>query len=275
MSGRKAPNSRRNLDIAIQRLCGYGEAYVRARTAIANAVVGQMLPGGAVKGGSAIKLRFGDASTRYTTDLDVARATGLDDFIGDLESSLREGWGGFTGTVVPREPASPEGVPAPYVMQPFDIKLAYRTSAWCTVPLEVGHDEIGDADVPDWGMPDDVRDLFLSLGLPEPGPVPLMALDHQIAQKLHALTAPGSTRAHDLVDLQLIMACSNPDLSSVRSTCERLFAYRRAQAWPPEVIEGEGWDDAYARQSEGLDVLPTVSEAVSWANDLIGMIAGA
>ena len=53
----KAPNSRGNLDIAIRRRYGHGDEYMRARTVMANAIVGQMLPGGAVKGRSAIKLR--------------------------------------------------------------------------------------------------------------------------------------------------------------------------------------------------------------------------
>ncbi len=44
---------------------------------MANIVVGQLLPGGAVKGGSAIKLRFGEGVTRFTTDLDVAWANDL------------------------------------------------------------------------------------------------------------------------------------------------------------------------------------------------------
>ncbi len=275
MSGRKAPNSRRNLDMAIRRLYGFGEAYVRARTAMANVVVGQLLPGGAVKGGSAIKLRLGDDATRYTSDLDVARATSLEEFLDGLEANLRDGWAGFTGTVVPREPASPPGVPSAYIMQPFDIKLAYRSSPWCTVPLEVGHNEIGDAEEPDWGMPDDVRGMFLALGLPEPMPMPLMSLDHQVAQKLHALTAPGSVRAHDLVDLQLIAPAVAGELPKVRQTCERLFAYRCAQAWPPEVVLGPGWAEVYDRESAGLDVLPTVGEALSWTNDLIGRIASA
>lgn len=46
------PNSKRNLDMAIRRMGSTDEDYVRNRTVIANAVVGQMLPNGAVKGGS-------------------------------------------------------------------------------------------------------------------------------------------------------------------------------------------------------------------------------
>lgn len=271
----KAPNSRRNLDIAIQRKYGLGDEYMRARTVMANAIVGQMLPDGAVKGGSAIKLRFGESVTRFTTDLDVARASTLEEFLDDLEDNLQSGWNGFTGTVVPRDPASPKDVPVAYVMRPYGIKLSYNGSPWCTVPLEVGHNEIGDADDPDWGMPGDVLEMFASLGLPEPGAIPLMPLHHQIAQKLHALTSPGSDRAHDLIDLQVMVAGERIDLRRTRETCERLFVYRDQQPWPPTVVAGDTWSEAYEVQRRGLDVLEGVEDAVAWANNLIGQIASA
>ena len=58
----RQPNSRANLDKAIQRLAdGDRNAYIAIRAVIANTVVSQMLPEGAVKGGSAIKLRLGNA----------------------------------------------------------------------------------------------------------------------------------------------------------------------------------------------------------------------
>ena len=71
----KRPNSRRNLDIAIERIAGRGQDFVQARTVMADAVVAQMLPDGAVKGGSALKLRFGDEGTRFSEDLDTARTS--------------------------------------------------------------------------------------------------------------------------------------------------------------------------------------------------------
>lgn len=150
----KAPNSRRNLDIAIQRKYGLGDEYMRARTVMANAIVGQMLPDGAVKGGSAIKLRFGESVTRFTTDLDVARA-------------------------------------------------------------------------------------------------------------------------HDLIDLQVMAAGERIDLRRTRETCERLFVYRDQQPWPPTVVAGDTWSEAYEVQRRGLDVLESAEDAVAWANELIAQIASA
>ena len=71
----KRPSSMRHLDNAIRRASdGSPEGYVRTRTLVANAVVAQMLPDGVVKGGSALKMRFGNAATRFTTDLDTATA---------------------------------------------------------------------------------------------------------------------------------------------------------------------------------------------------------
>ena len=268
-----APNSRANLDKALQRIAeGSRDGYIRLRAVVANAVVGQMLPGGVVKGGSAIKFRLGDGATRFTTDLDVARAESLEGFVDSLAASLAEGWAGFTGRVVARRPANPKDVPPEYVMQPFDVKLSYNGKPWLTVELEVGHDEIGDADEPDWGISEDISELFVCLGFPEPNPVPLMPLHHQAAQKLHALSELGSKRAHDLIDLQLIDAAGGLDYAKTLRTCKRLFAYRKRQPWPSPIVAGEGWRAAYDEQRKGLDVLSEVEDAVAWANALVEKI---
>lgn len=57
----KTPSSRRNLDAALQRIAsGNREGYWRVRSVVANTVVAQMLPDGAVKGGSGLKLQLGN-----------------------------------------------------------------------------------------------------------------------------------------------------------------------------------------------------------------------
>lgn len=264
------PNSRANLDKALQRLAdGDRDGYIRVRAVVANTVVGQMLPSGSVKGGSAIKLRLGDGATRFTTDLDVARSEALDDFVEHLNVALEAGWSGFTGRVVPGRPARPRDVPPQYVMQPFEVKLSYNGKSWLTVDLEIGHNEIGDADEPDWGISPDIVELFERLGFPSPDPIPLMPLHHQVAQKIHALSEPGSKRAHDLIDLQLIDAAGEFDHGKTLATCKRLFAYRKRQPWPSPIEVGEGWREAYDEQRQGLAVLEDVEDAVAWANALI------
>ena len=272
MTNLKQPNSRVNLDKAIEREFGRGDATLRTRTLLADVIVAQMLPEAVVKGGSSLKIRYGNQTTRFTRDLDTARKSGLEEFIAKLEDSLIAGWNGFTGRLITKSPASPEGVPAPYVMQPYEVKLNYNGKPWSTVRLEVGHNEIGDADKADYYISAEIVDMFARIGLPAPAPVALMQVHHQIAQKIHGLTEPGSKRAHDLKDLQIIMQQEDVELGLVRETCERLFVYRRVQTWPPAISKNEDWDSYYSEQQPPGYVLQTIDEAIDWGNTLISSI---
>ncbi len=269
----KRPNSLRHLDDAIRKISGNSpEEYIRMRTLMANAIVAQMLPDGVIKGGSAIKMRFGDASTRFTTDLDTATATKPEDYAEKLNASLSKGWEGFAGRVVERSPAHPKDVPAEYVMRPFDVKLSYNGKPWCTVPLEVGHNEIGDAENADWVRLEDAERIFSELGFPALQRVPLMPLEHQIAQKIHALTGDGD-RVRDLIDLQLIAQNASIDYAKTRCVCERLFAYRQQQEWPPSLREKSDWRNLYDAQAAAFSVEKDFGNAVTWVNDFITRIA--
>ena len=95
------------------------------------------------------------------------------------------------------------------------------------------------------------------------------------AQKFHALGLKGSERAHDVIDIQVIAKNETIDLSSAKIVCQRLFNSRRQQLWPPIVTKNEGWDMLYKSQIEGLDVFPSVDEAIIWANELIQSIDNA
>ena len=268
----KRPNSKVNLDRAIQRIYGTGAKYVEIRSMIANTIVGQFLPEGVVKGGSALRLRYGLENTRVTVDFDTAHRNRLEDFINTISSGLKEGWSDFSGEVVRREPAKPRNIPAQYVMQPFDVKLRYCRQPWCTVRLEAGYDEIGDAQVSEAFISEEIVEIFKTLCLDIPKPVPLMPLTHQVAQKLHGLSDIGGNRAHDLIDLQLIFAHGGVDLAEVHRIAKRLFANRRRQAWPPRIVKGTNWESLYADAKGSIDVLSSCDEAVMGANDLIASI---
>lgn len=256
----------------IAEITGTNES--RLRRVIANTIVAQVLPSGVVKGGTAMKFRIGEAGSRFTPDLDTARQShqDVDDFIDALGEALITGWGGFTGRIVRVEPADPPGVPAEYVMQPFDVKVQYRDQSWLTVRLELGHDEIGSTSDATSVIAQDIVALVTRLGLPMPEPVPVLNVEHQIAQKLHACSTPdafgNNARAHDLVDLQLLTDVDPPDLTRLWRVGERLFAARRVANWPPVIRAWNGWDALYEAAGEGLEVL-ALPEAVEWANDLI------
>lgn len=243
---------------------------------LACVVVAQMLPAGLVKGGAAMRIRLGATTTRFSLDLDVARHPELDAaaFIADLQQRLEQGWAGFTGRIVTRTPPSPAGVPSVYVMRPYDLKLSFAGRSWLTLPLELGHDELGDTDRPDEQIATDVVDLFTQLGLPEPRPIPLLAIEDQVAQKIHACTAPGSERAHDLVDLQLLDTIDTGiDLVTTAHLSRRLFRSRGTHDWPPTVTPGPLWTDLYREAADGLPVLQDLDDATAWTQDLIDRIA--
>jgi hypothetical protein len=92
---------------------------------------------------------------------------------------------------------------------------------------------------------------------------------HQIAQKLHALSTDGSERAHDMIDLQVIVKNEKIDYPLTKNACVRLFQFRRQQSWPPKIVKGDGWDTLYSSQVSELDVFQNVDEAIAWTNDLI------
>lgn len=162
-------------------------------------------------------------------------------------------------------------------MVPFRVKLSYRGSAWKSIILEVGHDELGDTNDSELRMDPGIIELFTSVGLPAPSPVALLSPKHQIAQKLHAASSKlaGNERAHDLVDLQLLDANETYDLAEVRDTCERLFRFRKAQAWPPTIVEYQNWDTIYQGQANGVSVIQDVGQAIVWANCFIERISNA
>ena len=275
----KRPNSAANLIRAIKRYCGVNQDDIRLARAMADVIVGQMLPSGVVKGGSSLMFRYGGAVTRYTKDVDTARSVELEAYLESLRLKLAGGWNGFTGKIVDVEPPLPPNVPKPYLMMPYDIKLQYLGKSWMTVRIEVGHNEIGDADAFETMLPDDIAAAFVDLGFPKPNEIPVMKLSYQVAQKLHAVSGINSDRAHDLIDLQLIDKYSILDLGDVRSKCERLFKYRCEQAWPPVIIKGDRWssvyNEAYTTLRKPEMVLSAVDDAIEWVNEFVNRIVKA
>ena len=65
------------------------------------------------------------------------------------------------------------------------------------------------------------------------------------------------------------------DLGRTCDICQELFRYRKKQEWPPRIVKGEKWDEAYGDQKGDLPVLPSVDEAIVWANNLIARIDAA
>lgn len=274
----KPPHNEHELELAIVRRAGNSNERAKSdRMVMANAIVGQLLGEGvAVKGGSSMLIRYGSENARYTKDFDTTRRIDLDDFLKGLRKRLDDGWCGFTGTLDILPQASPRGVRFDYLMQPIRVRLNYKGKSWCSVNMEMTLGSAGCADSFDTIEPnEETLAIFQDLGFPPPGPVYVMKLDHQVAQKLRGASCIGSDRAHDLVDLQLIFQREELYLPRINKICQMIFRGKNCPPWPSELVKGQDWDSIYDEARQGLPVLPTVDEAIVWANDLIARIAAA
>lgn len=234
-----------------------------------------MLPPGVVKGGASLTIRVGEVGSRFSSDLDVSRMPEMsaDDYIAALEQNLGTGWGGFSGRIIREQAPAPPGIPPEYIMKPFTLKMEYRSRSWINLPFELGRDEVGSTKTPTLRIAPETVALFALVGLAEPSAIPVLVVEHQMVQKLHACTTldrhGNNDRAHDLVDLQLLMTDDPPDLATLNDIGHRLFAARRLHPWPPEIRVWPNWTELYQNAAEGLPVLSTVDDAVAWTNELI------
>ena len=270
----KPPHNVAALERAIRQMAGTDKNANEVRMVLSSVIAGQFLDGAVMRGGGSLKLRYGAGTTRVTENFDASRKVSEDEFVASYNRRLAEGWTGFTGRLVKEDKAHPKDVPDAYVMQPFSVKLAYRNHPWCTVDLELSYNEVGDADEADTvSLPEDVRSLFPRLGFPEPKPVPLMRISHQIAQKLHGVTDPSLSRVQDLIDLQLIAAHEGIDFAEVDAICKRLFSNRKRQPWPSPIVPSAEWPLEYEGMGRGMEGLRSFEEAVEWGNWFIREIS--
>lgn len=276
---RKRPTNRQHLIKLINDAEISGTSAIELSKSLATIAICQMLVplnsvegyAGMVKGGTAMKLRLGRKGARASSDVDVVRSIDRATFEEELIESLRVGWQGFSGRLKTLDPAKPKNIPKNYIMQPYKITVSYEGKEWQSVKLELGTDEIGDTVEHDKVFAESLIAELEHFGFSGIAPVPVIALHHQIAQKIHASTQEGSERAHDLVDLQLLVNAQS-DLKLIRETCVRLFKYRKSAIWPPTFTLNLGWEDLYSASKEDLNVLSSAREAVEWGNKLIHSI---
>lgn len=280
---REAPPSSRSLADRVRNLSrDHGVAEGRVRRLIGVIVIGQLLSrthAGVVKGATNLEVRVGTARARVSSDLDAVRRRSLEEFREQLAVALRDGWQGFTGTLID-DGRIPTPAPAAYRPHRFRAKLTYRGGDFVTITIEVSPEEVDGLDTTESVASTNGAGWFAELGLPPPDPVPTLLLEHQIAQKLHACTAPDegdwtNDRAHDLVDLQLALPVFEGDLADIRRVAVRLFDSRKLHGWPPTVTPRDGWDERYRQEAKDLDVADTLNEAVDWVNYLITAIDNA
>ena len=193
-------DAERETGVAPKRL-GWVVASTVVVAALQRALADDQEPAFLVKGGVYIEFHLGLAA-RTTTDIDALFRGGLAEFEQRLDEALALPWGPFD--LVRTEI---EVIKAPKLVQPrrFWVKLMAKGRVWRRVKVEVSFPEGGSAK----GALPVVAPNIGFFGLQTPQHLLGMAMDYQVAQKLHAASDPDeegyeNQRVHDILDLLLI-----------------------------------------------------------------------
>lgn len=225
-----------------------------------------------LKGGAAMELRF-QLEARTTKDIDTVFREAMPSMLERLDEALQAGFGDFT-----YERNEPELITDTRSVR-LAIKLSYRGKRWGTVQLEVAPAEGRSGD--------DVETLNAigidQFGLEGPERIPCLGIRYQIAQKLHACTAPPlegrdeNLRFHDPIDLILLRGLVAQDgWNAVRLACLDTFQIRGMHSWPPDLVVYPSWPGAFAALAEdqGFDITD-VEDAARQVREMIERINAA
>jgi hypothetical protein len=118
-----------------------------------------------------------------------------------------------------------------------DVAIQHRTRAWQTVEVDLGPTSTTTIDL----VEPTIAGLH-EMGVPVTSPIRCITLSEQVAQKLHACTAPNtsSTRARDVLDILLIESLGQLDYSAAL-VARRVFQERGTHDFPPDFIVPVLW----------------------------------
>ncbi len=154
-------------------------------------------------------------------------------------------------------------------MRPFSVKLSYNGKPWVTIDLEVGHNEIGDADKPDFVSPEDANAVLEKPGFSAARP-----------DSHHGAAPPNRPEAARCERAQQHAGSRPHRFAAARQGLRRRLLRRASNLheavrlpqdafWPPTIAGGQEWATIYADQLPDGNLIPEVDDAIAWANSLI------
>lgn len=184
-----------------------------------------------LKGGVALELRFATRA-RATKDLDLGLEGPRGSRVDLFQRALGLGFDAFTF----RLKAQTRDMEQADTVR-VNVAVAYRTRAWQTIEIDLG---------PASGQMIDLIDPQVAglseLGLPVTSPVRCLSLAEQVAQKLHACTAPNAAgRARDVLDILLVEMLQGLDYVRVADAAQRVFTARATHPFPTEFNMPTEW----------------------------------
>lgn len=270
------------VDIAPDRL-GWLVASTVVIAALQRAAHNDGQPRFLLKGGAYLEHRLG-LNARATKDVDALFRGDFAEFLTELDAALREPWGAIT--LHRTEVEAIERARTHVKPQRFAVRLLIRGKIWRRIQVEVAPEE-GHAGAAVDSLIAPPLDHF---GLPSAEQLAGIAMDYQVAQKLHACTDPHdppeaiNARVRDVVDLVLLRQAfyrDGADLSQLAAACLDVFHTRAREAgaldlpqrsWPPRVVAYAHWDADYVRPASQADLPFTLPAAIEFINSWIDNI---
>ncbi|MCU0228664.1 MAG: nucleotidyl transferase AbiEii/AbiGii toxin family protein [Bryobacterales bacterium] len=184
-----------------------------------------------LKGGVAMELRFATRA-RATKDLDLGLEGPRGSRVDLFQRALGLGFDAFTF----RLKAQTRDMEQADTVR-VNVAVAYRTRAWQTIEIDLG---------PASGQMIDLIDPQVAgladLGLPVTSPIRCLGMAEQVAQKLHACTAPNAAgRARDVLDILLVEMLQGLDYVRAADAAQRVFAVRATHPFPPAFNMPTEW----------------------------------
>jgi Nucleotidyl transferase AbiEii toxin, Type IV TA system len=227
--------------VSFLALCGVLEK------ALAEGILG----GYYLKGGVAMELRFAQRA-RATKDLDLGLTGNRSMRLKTFEEALRLGFDQFSF----RLKSQARDMELADTVR-IEVAIQYRTRAWQTIEIDLGPGGAADIDY----VEPTVQGLH-EVGIPITSPVRCLSLSEQVAQKLHACTAPGTlgSRARDVLDILLIDLLGELNYSATRKAAVRVFCERATHEFPPNISVPAIWVRELEAMAPELG-LPAISAA--------------
>lgn len=207
-----------------------------------------------LKGGYAMELRLSTA--RATKDIDLTSLTRVDQqgkpisqlLLSDLRFLTRKDLNDFFIYQIGESQIDLDN--APYGGARFPVSSLIDGKVFVKFQLDVGADAIVDKVE---SLPG--TDWLGFCGIPAPD-FPMISIEQQFAEKLHAYTLPRldrlNTRVKDLIDMVLLTRIRPLDLHAFKSSLDQVFTVRKTHTLPrklePPPIQWHGPYDELARE---------------------------
>ena len=220
--------------------------------------------GWVLTGAFALDLRLG-LGTRTTKDIDLARTDDEQAATEHLAAASAIDLGDFLDFDV-RRTAGLDAA-AGFRAVRYSVRADVAGRRFEQFPVDVALGEYSQ-EPPQWLRAPDLL-AFAEIDAPA---LPVVPLERQVAEKLHAYTATygareqGSTRVKDLVDLALIGDLAELDAARLREALESTFDGRATQPLPGTVpIPSESWARPYAELAQAVGIPPHLDEGYAAA----------